>query len=80
MPKNKYTVIGFYDSTGELFSQHVEADDPSDAVVVCWQQCFRENETNPDDLILVDVLEGHLQSQREDTHTCAFSDWPGIGQ
>lgn len=76
-----YTIVGFHDSTGELFCQHVEADDPNEAVVVCYQQCFRETEGNDtDDLILVDVFEGHLQSQREDMHTCCFSDWPGIGE
>jgi hypothetical protein len=76
---NKYTIVGYYDSTGELFLIHVEAAEPSDAPKAAYKRLKESNqELNPDDLILVEIFEGHLTSVREDCHTCAFSDWPGL--
>jgi len=81
---DKFTVVGFYDSTGQLFVHHVEANDSSDAVVACYKKMKESaadpDDVNPDDLILVEIFKGHLQSQRDDAATCCFSDWPGVSQ
>jgi hypothetical protein len=80
----KFTVVGFYDSTGKLFVHHVEAHDSSEAVVACYrtmkEAASDPDAVNPDDLILVEVFKGHLDSQRDDGATCSFSDWPGIAE
>jgi len=79
MPKKKkYTVIGFYDSTGELFRQFVEATDASDAVIQAYNEFKKNGATYPENMNLVDVVKGHVESELENTSVCAFSDWPSI--
>jgi hypothetical protein len=76
-PTTKYTVVGYHDSTGELFITHVETPSAVDAPKAAYE-IMKTPITDPDDFILVEIFEGHLTSVREDCHTCAFSDWPGL--
>jgi hypothetical protein len=49
---NKFTVIGFYEETGQIFSHHIEANNSSHAFYVVAQEHESAN--------LVTVIDGHL--------------------
>jgi len=78
---NNYTVVGYYDNTGELVVLYVEAEDSADAPIAAYKQLKEGNpDLVPDDLVLVEIFQGHLRSLRDDTHTCSFGDWPGMNE
>lgn len=52
-----YTVIGYYEETGETFAEHVEAVSQAEAFEVLGKQMVEEGS---DDAVFVCVLEGEF--------------------
>ncbi len=79
-----YTIIGYYDDEGKGFTEHVMAKNDNDSVV----QFCKEREPKCDDvearkywrdnIIIVDVISGHVESRYDCGHICCASDWPGL--
>lgn len=81
----KFTVVGFYDNNGNIFVQHVEAEDVNGAVTNTVKtlqhspgkpesdtKYFRQN------LNIVSVLEGHCKDLCEADSVSSAIDWPGL--
>lgn len=84
--KRRFTVIGFYEDNGQIFAEHVRAEDWTDAVVKAGNSmCARNDATTPeerDDLLanmnLISVLSGWRDDLNECDSVSAFCDQPGL--
>jgi len=67
---NPYTVVGYYESTGELWTQHVAARDWLEARLAAIASLGHDDVR---DICLVDIYYGHVRGLREaNTVVCAI--------
>lgn len=78
MKKQKsYTVIGYLESTGEIWTEHVASVDYSLAVVSACRH-VHERAIEYDDIVIVDVFDGTILGLVEHEKVCTASDFPGV--
>lgn len=70
--RRQFTVIGYFESTGQTFCHHVQAFDANEAPV----EAFKDK-PEADDAVLVAILSGHRNSHME-CNACSVRDWPGM--
>ena len=59
-----FTVIGYYESNGQIFVRHVVADYASQSFTAASVQ-LEEDALDPGDVVFVIALEGHLHEGAE---------------
>ena len=76
----EYTVIGYYEDSGETWTYRVDATDPAEAVVTASQSCIDRDDpkSNRANAVLVGVFEGHMKDVSDQMTTCSLVDWPGL--
>jgi hypothetical protein len=60
-----FTVIGYYESSGQTFAHHVLAHYPSGAFTAAAQVGEQEHGPDADDVVFVVALKGHHQEGAE---------------
>lgn len=62
----KYTVVGYYEDTGEVWVEHVEAETPYDAFQVASRSIMAFHDLNTmalDNIAVVEAFLGHHKGQ-----------------
>lgn len=74
----KMTVIGFYESTGQIFVDRVDAADSCSSVVRVARERIPFGEPESSDINIVAVLEGHPKVLDDAERVSSINDWPGV--
>jgi len=75
--KKSYTVIGYLESTGEIWTEHVAATDYSSAIVSACRH-VHERVEDYDDIVIVDVFDGCILGLVEHEKVCTATDFHGV--
>jgi hypothetical protein len=74
----KITVIGFYESTGQIFMDRIDADDCCGAVAKVARNRIPFGEPENTDINIVAVLDGFPKALDDATCISSINDWPGV--
>lgn len=81
----QFTVVGFHEEDGHTICEHVEAKDSNDAVVVASKiavkyldKCGLEANYSLENINIVDIFNGHVESVCDCTTVSSARDWPGL--
>jgi hypothetical protein len=78
----RFTVVSFVEETGQIFVDHVVADDPGDAVVmVAIDRCVGYGmgyPLDPYDISIVSIFAGYHDDLNGDESIGAAGDFPGV--
>lgn len=73
-PIYKFTVVGCFESSSQIFCAHVIAKDETEAVYKTPKSLNSTNE--PEDLVIVAIFKGHHKNLNECGTLSNYTDWP----
>lgn len=72
----KYTVVGYFSDNNQVWIEHVLANTWDDAIRQGIKQIKLVSEQPTDNIVIVEVFQGHHKGQSEQEATCFACDFP----